>query len=82
MSETYQGSEGWAGPVRVLYRDRRPVACTCLICGDRWDLEVLAQSEGGRVLGPLICPAGCEADPAAAGARPAGGFRPISNPRD
>jgi hypothetical protein len=82
-SATYQGAEGWAGPVRVLYRDRRPVACTCLICGERWDLQVLTADEHGRTLGPLLCPHGCEADPAAAEAlQPGTGFRPISNPHD
>ena len=61
-SETYQGAEGWAGPVDVTYREGRPIAATCTVCGNRWPLQVLTSSEHGRVLGPLICPNGCGTD--------------------
>jgi hypothetical protein len=75
--ETYRGAEGWGGPVRVLIRDGRPVAATCDVCGDRWDLQVLAQTKSARVLGPLICPAGCDAPPS----RPNAGDRAGTDPR-
>jgi hypothetical protein len=74
----YQGEDGWGGPVRVLIEHGQATAARCLTCGTEWKLEVLVADDAGRVLGPLICPAGCGTDDPAGAPGPArrAGFRP------